>query len=227
MLLKYDVEKEEPIRNEQGYCIPCVAGEVGEAVGEIDRGPSNLASHFQGYTNNKDSERKILRDVFKPGDAWFRTGDLMRKDEDGYFYFVDRIGDTFRWKGENVATTEVSEIISAFSGVVEAAVYGVALPGHDGRAGMVALVIDPSFKLTEFAEYVERELPQYARPLFLRICDTIESTATFKPKKTDLMRQGYDPTAIGDPVYFKDSKERTFVRLEETTYDRIQRGELP
>ena len=103
----------------------------------------------------------------------------------------------------------------------------MALPGHDGRAGMVALVIDPSFKLTEFAEYVERELPQYARPLFLRICDTIESTATFKPKKTDLMRQGYDPTAIGDPIYFKNLKERTFVRLEETTYDRIQRGELP
>jgi fatty-acyl-CoA synthase len=227
VLLKYDVEKEEPIRNEQGYCIPCVAGEVGEAVGEIDRRPSNLASHFQGYTNNKDSERKILRDVFKSGDAWFRTGDLMRKDEDGYFYFIDRIGDTFRWKGENVATTEVSEIISAFSGVVEAAVYGVALPGHDGRAGMVALVIDPSFDLTKFAEYLERQLPQYARPLFLRICDTIESTATFKPKKHDLMRQGYDPNAISDLIYFKDSKERTFVRLEETMYDRIQKGELP
>jgi fatty-acyl-CoA synthase len=110
---------------------------------------------------------------------------------------------------------------------VEAAVYGVALPGHDGRAGMVALVIDPSFDLTKFAEYLERQLPQYARPLFLRICDTIESTATFKPKKHDLMRQGYDPNAISDLIYFKDSKERTFVRLEETMYDRIQKGELP
>lgn len=226
-LLKYDVEKEEPIRNEQGYCVPCAVEELGEAVGEIDRLPTNPAGHFQGYVKKVDSERKILRDVFKPGDAWFRTGDLMRKDEEGYFYFIDRIGDTFRWKGENVATTEVSEIISAFSGVVEVVAYGVALPGHDGRAGMVALAIGPSFNLTEFAEYVERQLPNYARPLFLRICDRIESTATFKPKKHDLMRQGYDPNAIGDPIYFKDSKSRTFVRLEESMYDRIQKGELP
>ena len=225
-LIKLDVENGEPIRNEQGYCVRCMSNEVGEAVGEIDVDTSKLASHFEGYTSTGDSERKILRDVFNRGDAWFRTGDLMRRDEKGYFYFIDRVGDTFRWKGENVATTEVSELINAFPGVTEASVYGVAIPGSDGRAGMTAIVVDPSFDLAEFAKYLESQLPHYARPLFLRICPAIEATATFKPKKSDLMRQGYDPTVTGDPIYFNDSKRRAFVRLDGPLYDRIQKGKL-
>ena len=134
-LVQFDVEKEEPVRNEQGFCIRCARNEVGEAIGQLLEDRSNLGSLFEGYTSQEASEKKILRNVFEPGDAWFRTGDLMRKDEKGYFYFVDRVGDTFRWKGENVATSEVSEAICAFSGVKQASVYGVAVPGADGRPG--------------------------------------------------------------------------------------------
>jgi fatty-acyl-CoA synthase len=226
-LLKFDVEKEGPIRNEQGFCVRCAANEVGEAVGKIDYAPSNLGSRFEGYTNKDDSERKILRDVFIRGDAWFRTGDLMRRDKSGYFYFVDRIGDTFRWKGENVSTTEVSEVMSSFPGVVEATVYGVAIPATDGRAGMAALVVDAGFDLAELAVYLEGRLPHYARPLFLRICGAIEATSTFKQKKNNLMRQGYDPTITSEPIYFNDLKRQAFVRLDRALYDSIQNGEIP
>jgi fatty-acyl-CoA synthase len=226
-LLKFDFETGEPIRDTQGYCVRCAANEVGEAAGKIENDPSNPTSYFDGYTSREDSEKKILRDVFIRGDAWFRTGDLMRKDNRGYFYFIDRVGDTFRWKGENVATTEVSEVISAFPGVAEANVYGVAVPRSDGRAGMAALVIDPSFNLAEFARYLQRQLPHYARPVFLRICAAIESTPTFKPRKTDLMGQGYDPNISSDPIYFNDPERQDFVPLDGALYDRIKKAGLP
>jgi fatty-acyl-CoA synthase len=223
-LVKFDVEKEEPIRNQQGFCVRCANNEVGEAIGKIDNEPLHLASHFDGYTSKEDSEKKILRDVFNRGDAWFRTGDLMRKDQNGYFYFIDRVGDTFRWKGENVSTTEVSEIMTAFPGVVEAVVYGVAIPGTDGRAGMAALVVDASFDLAKLTTYLESRLPDYEHPLFLRICSAIEATPTFKQKKTDLVRRGYDPTVTGECIYLKDTKRQTFVRVDQTIFDGIQKG---
>src|SRR5204863_6712202 len=125
----------------QGFCVRCGPNEVGEALGRIPPDASNVGSRFEGYTSREASEKKILRDVFEKGDIWFRTSDLLRKDEQGYFYFVDRIGDTFRWKGENVSTSEVSEAVTAFPGVAEANVYGVSIPGRDGRAGMAALVV--------------------------------------------------------------------------------------
>ncbi len=141
-LVLFDVETGEPVRNEQGFCIRCAPNEIGEAIGKVVDDPSNIGSRFEGYTNQEASEKKILRNVFEPGDAWVRTGDLMRKDEKGFFYFVDRIGDTFRWKGENVATSEVSEAICAFPGVKHANVYGVAIPGTEGRVGMATLVAE-------------------------------------------------------------------------------------
>ena len=133
-LVRFDVEQEQPVRNEQGFCIACAPNEVGEAIGKIVHDPKRPGARFEGYARKTEDDRKILRDVFEQGDAWFRTGDLMRKDEDGYFYFVDRIGDTFRWKGENVSTSEVAEAIDRFPGIVEANVYGVPVPGKDGRA---------------------------------------------------------------------------------------------
>jgi fatty-acyl-CoA synthase len=162
--------------------------------------------------------------VFEKGDAWFRTGDLMRQDESGYFYFVDRIGDTFRWKGENVATSEVSETITAFTGVKQANVYGVAIAGKDGRAGMAALVAEPGFDFKTFRAYLGAHLPEYARPLFLRLLPELDVTATFKQKKFDLVREGFDPSCIADPLYFSDTETRTFVRLDKALYDRIQTG---
>ena len=223
-LVRFDVDRGEPVRSEQGFCIPCAANEVGEAIGRIFEDRSNVGSRFEGYRDNEASEKKILRNVFEPGDAWFRTGDLMRKDEKGYFYFVDRIGDTFRWKGENVATSEVSDAISAFPGIKEANVYGVAIPGTDGRAGMAAVVTDPELDLAAFRTHLVKCLPDYARPVFLRIRSELEVTATFKHTKTHLAREGYDPTATGDVIYFDDPKRQAFVRLDEELYQGIQSG---
>jgi fatty-acyl-CoA synthase len=224
-LVRLDIENNAPIRNGQGFCIPCGTNEIGEAVGKILVAPLNFGSRFDGYTDEEASEQKILRNVFEPGDAWFRTGDLMRKDDKGYFYFVDRIGDTFRWKGENVATSEVSEAICAFPGVKEAAVYGVTIPGTDGRAGMAALVTDKDLDLAAFRAHLINRLPQYARPLFLRIRKDIEITTTFKHTKNALVRQGYEPV-VDEVIYFHDPERQAFVRLDKALYDRIQTGEM-
>ncbi len=150
----------------------------------------------------------------------------MRKDENGYFYFVDRIGDTFRWKGENVASSEVSEAICAFPGVREAAVYGVSIPGADGRAGMSAVVIDQGFEFAAFRIHIIARLPHYARPVFVRIRSGLQVTATFKHTKNDLVRDGYDPSATSDAIYFNDSKQLAFVRLDTALFDRIQAGQI-
>jgi fatty-acyl-CoA synthase len=224
-LVKFDVEKAQPVRDEQGFCIRCAPNEVGEAIGQLLNDRSNIGSRFEGYTSKDASEKKILRNVFKPGDAWFRTGDLMRKDQKGFFYFVDRIGDTFRWKGENVATFEVAEAICEFPGIKQANVYGVEIPGADGRAGMATLVAD-DLDLTAFRAHLIGRLPEYARPLFLRIRSELEVTSTFKYTKTDLVRQGYDPCATADLIYFSDPERDAFVRVDKALYERIQAGQM-
>src|SRR6202012_5141592 len=143
-----------------------------------------------------DTQKKILRYVFKKGDSWFRTGDLMRRDEHGYFYFVDRIGDTFRWKGENVATSEVAEALGVIPGIKEANVYGVAVPGQEGRAGMAALVVDATFDPKLLGVRLKDNLPAYARPVFLRVQPEMEVTGTFKQRKVELVKEGFDPATI-------------------------------
>ena len=218
-LIRYDVAKDEHVRDAAGFCIPCKPGEVGEAIGRI-----SALGRFEGYTSSEATEKKILRNVFKPGDAYFRTGDLMRLDAEDYFYFVDRIGDTFRWKGENVSTNEVAEVLSLCPGVTEANVYGVALPRQDGRAGMAALVADASFDPKQLAERVSRELPAYARPLFLRLLPEMQITGTFKHRKVELAKEGFDPAAIGDPLFFFDPA-RGYVPLDAALYARILAGE--
>jgi fatty-acyl-CoA synthase len=223
-LVRFDVEAGEPVRNAQGFCIRCAANEAGEALGKVVDDPSNIGSRFEGYTNKEASESRILRDVFEPGDTWVRTGDLMRKDEQGYFYFVDRIGDTFRWKGENVAASEVSEAICAFPGVKHANVYGVSIPATDGRAGMATVVTEDELDLAGLRKHLVNRLPAYARPLFLRIRHDIEVTGTFKYSKTDLVRQGYDPVASNDALYFYNQESETFTRLDQELYNRIQIG---
>jgi fatty-acyl-CoA synthase len=225
-LVQFDIDKGEPVRNAAGFCIPCAANEPGEALGKLVDDPSNAGNRFDGYTDKQATEKKILRNVFKAGDAWVRTGDLMRKDEKGFFYFVDRIGDTFRWKGENVATSEVSEALCAFPGVKHANVYGVAIPSTEGRAGMAALVAEPQLDLAALRRHLMNRLPPYARPLFLRLKDDIEITGTFKYSKTDLVSQGYDPAATTDTVYFDHPESQAFQRMDETLYGRIQGGQI-
>ena len=227
-LLRVDAATNTPLRDAGGLCIRCATDEIGEAIGKIHGGTGAPGSgaDFEGYTDAKASEQKIIRDVFQRGDAWYRTGDLMRRDGSGFFYFVDRTGDTFRWKGENVATSEVAAALTAFPGVIEATVYGVPVAGTEGAAGMAALVVDGTLDLAEFRKYLTRRLPPYARPLFLRLQDRIAVTATFKHAKADLVREAFDPAAHGDPIYFDDPSQAIYVRLDAALFRRIQDGKI-
>jgi fatty-acyl-CoA synthase len=217
-VIRFDVESEMPVRGDDGLCIECGPDEVGECVGGMS---ARAGREFEGYTNRADSDRKMLRDVFKRGDTWFRTGDLMRRDGHGYFFFVDRIGDTFRWKGENVSTGEVSEALNMAPGVLEANVYGVTVPGVDGRAGMASLVVDGDFSLDELALRNRARLAPYARPIFLRLSQHIDVTGTFKQRKVELVREGFDPSAITDPLYFLDPATGHYEPLTAARYAQI------
>ena len=186
-IVKADASLREPLRGADGLCVRCATDETGLAVGRISEGGGNGGGRFAGYTSRAETEKKILRNVFAQGDAWFSTGDLMRKDAQGFFYFVDRVGDTFRWKGENVATTEVAEAITALPQVAEASVYGVTIPGTDGRAGMAALVLREPLDLAQLRSHLAARLPTYARPLFVRVQSAIAATDTFKQAKAALV----------------------------------------
>jgi fatty-acyl-CoA synthase len=214
-----------PLRNADGLCIVCARGEVGEAVGRIGLADEG-GGRFEGYTDKAQTEKKILRDVQALGDSWFRTGDLMRLDEQGYFHFVDRIGDTFRWKGENVATSEVNEAVSDGPGVTEATTYGVEIPGADGRAGMAAIVIDNRFDLHEFADHLSSRLPVYARPVVIRICTSLDTTETFKQKKQELVRDGFDPHQVTDPLFYREPRSGEYRPIDALAYARILDGAI-
>jgi fatty-acyl-CoA synthase len=223
-VVKFDIDTEEPVRGDDGFCVRCAPGEVGEAISLIVNDPSRPSQRFEGYADPAATKKKILTDVFTKGDRWFRTGDLMKKDSLGYYYFVDRIGDTFRWKGENVATSEVSEAITVFPGVKEANVYGVRVPGSEGRVGMAALVVEDDLDLEGFYRHVVQQLPIYARPVFLRIQREIEATSTFKQRKIDLVKQGFDPAATADPIYFLHPELQAYVRLDPKLHADIVKG---
>jgi fatty-acyl-CoA synthase len=225
-LLRFDVESGEPQRNAEGRCERCAADEVGEAVGLIPGAADELGGRFEGYADPQASARKILRNVFKEGDSWYRTGDLMRRDERGFYYFVDRVGETYRWKGENVSTAEVLTALTAARGVLDGVVYGVTVPGADGRAGTAALIVDAQFDLAAFRADVAQRLPGYARPVFLRLLRNIESTGTFKPRKQELIQEGFDPSRIGDPLYFDDQRSQAYVPLDAALFAAISAGTL-
>ncbi|HVH84486.1 MAG TPA: long-chain-acyl-CoA synthetase, partial [Steroidobacteraceae bacterium] len=221
-IVKHDLDTGAPARDVQGRCIPCASGEAGEAIGQIL--DTDGGTRFEGYADSEASGKKVLRNVFAGGDTWYRTGDLMRRDEQGFFYFVDRVGDTFRWKGENVSTTEVAAAISGCQGVAEVAVYGVAVPKADGRAGMAALVVGADFDLAELRRTVATVLPAYARPVFVRVAAALEITGTFKLRTQELARQGYDPGQVSDALYLDDAARGEYVRLDATLYRRIVTG---
>ena len=220
-IAKFDVDTDDLVRDADGRCIRCGPDEPGELVVKITK-----TARFEGYTNDAASEKKILRGGFVDGDLYFRTGDLLRMDEDGFYYFVDRIGDTFRWKGENVSTNEVAEVVSVVGGVEEANVYGVEIPGTDGRAGMVAIVATDQFDLQAFSQRVEDELAFYARPIFLRMLPQMEITGTFKHRKVDLVKDGFDLEALSDPILFRDPESKCYVPLDSTTREKILNGEI-
>jgi fatty-acyl-CoA synthase len=217
-LIRFDDEAQAPARGADGFCIAVARGEAGEAIGKVAAGNAR----FEGYTDAAADAKKILRDVFKPGDAWVRSGDLMRQDAQGFFYFVDRIGDTFRWKGENVATTEVAAVAGAAPGVTAACVYGVTVPGQGGKCGMAALEVAPGFDPAVFGAHCAARLPAYARPVFLRLVEGLAFTETFKQKKHALAKDGYDPGTIADPLLADTGQG--YVPLVGALYARINTG---
>ena len=221
-LVQFDVENEAPYRGPSGLCSAPGVGDVGECLGHI---AGDARGDFGGYADKAASEKKILHDVFEQGDAWFATGDLMRQDAEGYFYFVDRIGDTFRWKGENVSTGEVSECLAQIPGVKEATVYGVKVADMDGRAGMASLVTGEGFDIKKLAEQVDAEMPSYARPVFIRLQPEIEVTGTFKYRKMDLVEEGFDPAQVKQPVYVRDPA-KGYVKVTKAVFEKIMTGAM-
>ena len=218
-LVKFDVDSGRPLRGVDGFCVRVSIGEPGHAISRIGgSGPGG----FEGYSDRTETDNKILRDVFAEGDAWYMSGDIMRKDRRGYYYFVDRVGDTFRWKGENVSTAEVSDVVARCPGIAEAVVFGVHVPHTDGRAGMAAIIPDLHLDLREFHRALGQRLSAFARPVFLRVLPAIELTGTFKPQKQRLKEQGYDPTITSDPLFFDNGVE--FVSLDASLFERIQSG---
>ena len=214
-LVRYDVETDSHPRDENGFLQLCDVDEVGEGIGMIINIPDVVGGRFEGYTSPEATEKKILRNVFREGDAWWSSGDLLRCDADGYCWFVDRIGDTFRWNSENVSTAEVADVLGDFPGLDAITVYGVKVPGAEGRAGMAALVLQPGvrFDPAKFWALALDRLPRYAAPIYLRIAPTTDMTGNYKLRKVDLQRQGYDTALVEDPLYIRDDKLKTYVPL--------------
>ncbi|MDB5971918.1 MAG: long-chain-acyl-CoA synthetase [Hydrocarboniphaga sp.] len=218
-IVRFDADAEAPVRDARNHLLRVEAGGVGLLIGEVTR-----SAPFDGYTDAKASETKLLRKVFKDGDCWFNTGDLVRDQGWHHIQFVDRVGDTFRWKGENVATTEVEAALCTSSGVAEAVVYGVQLPGIEGRAGMASLSVSgQDFDGAALAQWLHRCLPPYAVPLFLRLRRDQETTSTFKHRKVDLKREAYDPARVTDPLYVL--QDGAYVPLTAECYAGLQRGD--
>jgi citronellyl-CoA synthetase len=221
-LVKYEEGTRDPIRDESGRIREVNKGEPGLLLSEI-----NAKWSFEGYTQKEATEKSIMRDVFKPGDQWFNTGDVLRDIGCRHLQFVDRMGDTFRWKGENVSTTEVENMIDGSGLVDEAIVYGVEIPNTNGKAGMVTLVSrdDGSrFDPDALWHYLQENLPPYAIPVFVRVTDAIEKTGTFKYCKVDLKNAGYRIDAPHDDVYVWLPKTQGYTLVDEATFKAIEDG---
>ncbi|KAG3265945.1 solute carrier family 27 member 6 [Ictidomys tridecemlineatus] len=223
-LIKYDFQKDEPLRNEKDWCSQVKKGEPGLLIS-----PVNTKNPFFGYAGSyRHTKNKLLFDVFKRGDVYFNTGDLMVQDQENFLYFWDRIGDTFRWKGENVATTEVADVIGMLDFIQETNVYGVTVSGYEGKTGMASIILKPnkSLDLEKIYEQVVTSLPAYACPRFLRIQEKMETTGTFKLQKFQLVEEGFNPLKISDPLYFMDNLKKSYVPLTKELYDQIILGEI-
>ncbi|CAO2598388.1 Long-chain fatty acid transport protein 4 [Lemmus lemmus] len=223
-LVRVNEDTMELIRGQDGVCIPCQPGQPGQLVGRIIQ--QDPLRRFDGYLNQGANDKKIAENVFKKGDQAYLTGDVLVMDELGYLYFRDRTGDTFRWKGENVSTTEVEGTLSRLLDMVDVAVYGVKVPGTEGRAGMAAVASTVSrCNLKSFAQTLEKELPLYARPIFLRFLPELHKTGTFKFQKTELRKEGFNPAVVRDPLFYLDVRKGCYVVLDQEAYARIQSGE--
>ena len=218
------------VRDKNGHCIQVQSGESGAMIGKIN--PREISRRFDGYTNEESTKKKILENVFKKGDKYFNSGDIMISDEEGYMYFKDRAGDTFRWKGENVSTTEVENVFSSILiDQTDVVVFGVEIPKNDGRAGMAVILGTPEkANINELAQSLFSHLPAYAVPIFLRFVNNVDLTGTFKFQKVRYRKEGYNPLVIPDDLYVLDCSkkvsERVYIPLTDEIYQQIQDGTI-
>ncbi len=219
--VEFDVVEEQPVRGPDGFCIRAKSGEPGEAIGRIGE---EARTRFDGYKDDDATQSKLIRDVFEKGDLWFRTGDLMTKDDLGYVYFIDRVGDTFRWKGENVSTNQVAEILNKAPGISSVNVYGVSVPGADGRAGMAAITTDGPVDYDNLYAWLNERLPRFAVPLFIRVQKQAETTGTFKFRKVDLVKEGFDPDEVSEPLWYYEPDSDRYEPLTPDAYETLRSG---
>ncbi len=222
-IVGFDTQTEQAERNANGFMKRVPRGETGLLITEVTEN-----SPFDGYTDTRANEAKLLRNVFKRGDTWINSGDLVREQGFRHIAFVDRVGDTFRWKGENVATTEVESALATIPGVEQGSVYGVAVPHADGRAGMAAIVMAAGAKFNPGAagRSLVQALPVYAVPIFVRLISAHETTATFKIRKVDLKQQGFDPQVVGDPLFVLLDRKKGYEPLTQAIHDEILHGRV-
>ena len=230
-IVKYDVAEDEIVRGKDGLCQEMPAGEAGLLLIKVTE-----KSKFEGYTDPEATDNKLIHNVLEPGDLYFNSGDLMRTVDVGFafgqkhYQFVDRIGDTFRWKSENVSTNEVGEIINHFPDIVFSNVYGVEIPGTDGRAGMAAVVFRDgkdlaSIDLDALSAHINDNLPAYARPVFIRVLKDLPTTSTHKLQKIDLREQAYHLDKVQDDLLVMKPQEQKYSRLDTDFYDKIMQRE--
>ncbi|MEM9729695.1 MAG: AMP-binding protein [Myxococcota bacterium] len=220
-LVKYDIDTDAHVRDAKGFCIPSEIGEPGELLIRIADLSGGL--DFRGYTDKAATSKKVLESVFKKGDRYYRSGDLLRRDAEGFYFFVDRIGDTFRWKGENVSTAEVADVIGQSDSIQEATVTGIQVPNMEGQAGLAAIVPTNGFDPAAFDRIVA-ELPAYAQPRFVRVMGDLAKTGTFKIQKTALRSDGVDPSEVKDQLYVRT--QAGYEALTPERWDDVKQGRL-
>lgn len=225
-VVKIDTESEEPVKDSNGHLIRCDKGEPGLLLGRITR-----VTPFDGYTDEEKNESKVIHDAFRSGDAWFNTGDLVKEQGWRHLQFVDRLGDTYRWKGENVSTGEVEMIVNQYPRIRESIAYGVEIPDTNGRAGMVAVVLEENEQSLDAGglyQYLKAELPSYAVPVFVRTLNSVSATGTFKYQRNHLKKQGYDKSSFddsSDEVYVALPGSDSYCPLTDEVFEKLKQGE--
>lgn len=222
-LVKADPETGELFKDEHGFYLKCEPGDVGMSLMKILE-----IENFRKYSNKEKTNERVILNVFEEGDAYFITGDLLQLHDDMWLSFADRFGDTFRWKGENVSTQEVENILSSHKSILMSAVYGIEIPNHEGKAGMAAIKLDPNmgFKPDEISRFVTEVLPKYSIPIFIRIRQQLELTGSKKIRKSNLRKEGFNLNEITEPMYFWDSKISKYIEFNQAKYQEIVNGKI-
>lgn len=220
-LAKVNRESGELIKNNESFCIKCDAGDVGMSLMKIED-----IDNFFKYRNKEKTFQKVIRDAFEKGDAYFITGDFLQLHEDLWMSFADRFGDTYRWKGENVSTQEIENILNTHDSILLSAVYGVEIPNHEGKAGMAAIKFkkESGFDSEEISRFFNKVLPKYSIPIFIRIREDLEITGSNKIRKSNLKNQSFKIGTINEPIYYWDSSKRKYLELDNLTYQSILEG---